>query len=128
MIIIPPAAGGAFRSYRSESFTVIGVPPGGCATYAPPATAQLGGLAGAPLLAAAALVGFWAAAAARFHQHFQLTTFKDQHRWWMVLLWPLLLLLSSEFRQQFLAALRGRQAGAGGAEGTDGGDGFVPSS
>jgi hypothetical protein len=120
--LLLPAAGGSFRAYHSESFTVIGVPPSGCSTYAQPAAAQFGGLAGAPLLAVAALVGFWAAAVARFHQCFHLTIYKEQHRWWLLLLWPLLLLFSSEFRQQFLAAVRGRQAGP------DGGDGFVPSS
>lgn len=54
--------------------------------------------------------GFWAAATAAFHRRYHLTTYREGSRWQMLLLWPLLLLTSAEFRRQFWAALRGRRA------------------
>lgn len=49
---------------------------------------------------AAALVGFSMAAAAHIHHTFHLTIYTEQHCWWPLLLWPLLLLFSSKSRQQ----------------------------
>lgn len=60
------------------------------------------------------LAGFWAAATAAFNRQFSLTTYREESRWRLLLLWPLLLLTSAEFREQFWAAVRGRRPGAGG--------------
>ncbi|KAL4443600.1 hypothetical protein ABPG75_011337 [Micractinium tetrahymenae] len=110
---------GSYHEWRSESFTVIGVQPPGCAGASslqlsqPPAAAHLGG----PwLLLAAALAGFWAAATAAFHHRFHLTIYKEGSRWQLLLLWPLLLIISPEFRQQFLVAVRGQRSKQGPAE------------
>ena len=102
-------AGGTY--HRSESFTVIGVqPPHSCGMYAaPPAATHLAPSLG--LLLAAALAGFWAAATAAFNRRFDLTIYREESRWRLLLLWPLLLLTSAEFRRQFWAAARGRRAG-----------------
>lgn len=59
--------------------------------------------------------GFWAAATAAFNRRYGLTTYREESRWRLLLLWPLLLLTSPEFREQFWAAVRhGRRAGSGG--------------
>ncbi len=53
-------ADGSFQMYRSESFTMIGVPPGRCSMdmYAPPpASTHLSPLAGLGILVAATLAG-----------------------------------------------------------------------
>lgn len=55
--------------------------------------------------------GFWAAATAAFNRGYQATVFKEESRWRLLLLWPLLLLTNAEFRQQFWAAVRGRRSG-----------------
>lgn len=60
--------------------------------------------------APAAAAGFWAAATAAFHRRFHMTTYKEGARWQLLLLWPLLLVISPEFRQQFLAVVRGLRA------------------
>lgn len=105
--------GGAYHEWRSESFTVIGVPPPGCqGMHVPPAPSalHLGPLHGAGLLVAAAVAGFWAALTTTFHRRFYLTTYKESSRWLLLLAWPFLLPTSAQFRQQFVAALRGQRA------------------
>ncbi|KAL4447294.1 hypothetical protein ABPG77_007327 [Micractinium sp. CCAP 211/92] len=115
---------GSYHKWRSESFTVIGVQPPGCAVtglqLSPPAA---GAHLGAPwLLLAGALAGFWAAATAAFNRRFHLTIYKEGSRWRLLLLWPVLLIVSPEFRQQFMAAVRGirSQGGQGAAAQSDG--------
>lgn len=59
--------------------------------------------------------GFWAAATAAFNRRYGLTTYREESRWRLLLLWPLLLLTSPEFREQFWAAVRhGRRSAGGG--------------
>lgn len=169
------AAGGSYQEWRSESFTIIGVQPPGCAGVGqhlspPAAAAHLGGpwlllaaaVAGAhplcPCWPKAALTrtnslmplrfrhgsactghtclpcawscstaaaGFWAAATAAFHRRFHLTIYKEGSRWRLLLLWPLLLVINPEFRQQFLAAVRGRRLAGGQQEGPPNGGGAL---
>lgn len=120
-------SGGSYQEWRSESFTVIGVQPPGCAGVgqhlSPPAAAAH--LGGPWLLLAAAVAGFWAAATAAFHRRFHLTIYKEGSRWRLLLLWPLLLVISPEFRQQFLAAVRGRRLAGGQQEGPPNGGGAL---
>lgn len=109
--------GPGYQEYRSESYSVIGVPPPGrCGMmHAPPPSAlHMDPLSSLGLLLAAALAGFWVAATAAFNRRFSLTTYREESRWRLLLLWPLLLLTSAEFREQFWAAVRGRRPGAGG--------------
>jgi hypothetical protein len=61
--------------------------------------------------------GGWAAATAAFGRAYHLTTYGERKRWLLLLLWPLLLLFSRDFRQQFWAAVRGRRPGRAGADG-----------
>lgn len=61
--------------------------------------------------------GFWAAATAAFNRSYGLTTFREQSRWKLLLLWPFLLLTSAEFRQQWWAAVRGQRVGPAAAKG-----------
>lgn len=70
--------------------------------------------AASSLLSSPPLAGFWVAATAAFNRRFSLTTYREESRWRLLLLWPLLLLTSAEFREQFWAAVRGRRAGGGG--------------
>lgn len=69
-----------------------------------------------------AAAGFWAAATAAFNRRFHLTIYKEGSRWRLLLLWPVLLIVSPEFRQQFMAAVRGirSQGGQGAAAQSDG--------
>lgn len=120
--------GGSYHAFRSESFTVIGVPHGcsGVGAYAaPPSALHLGPWTGVGLLLAAGLAGFWAAATAAFAKRFHLTIYKERSRWWLLLAWPLLLLVSAEFRTEWQQAMRGGAA-AGEKDGPSG-DRFVPS-
>lgn len=57
-------------------------------------------LASHPLFTAAAVA---MSAARNFHQ----TTYKDSSKWWMVLLWPVLAILSPSYREQLDTVLRG---------------------
>lgn len=72
-----------------------------------------------------AAAGFWAAATAAFYRRFHLTIYKEGSRWRLLLLWPLLLVISPEFRQQFLAAVRGRRLAGGQQEGPPNGGGAL---
>ncbi len=65
------------------------------------------------LFIAALLAGAYAALAARFAKNFELTTYQARSKWPLVLLFPLLLVASPQFREQFLAAVRGLRAGGG---------------
>ena len=112
----PCPAGGSYREYRSESFMVIGQPAHHCgAELAPPGLGLGGPLASLGLLLAAALAGFWASATAALHRNYGLTSYAESARWRLLAAWPLLLLTSPEFREQFWAAVRGPRGG-GGAE------------
>ena len=64
--------------------------------------------------------GAWAAATAAFNRGFALTPYKEQSRWGLLLLWPLYLLASPEFRAHWLAAVRGRRPPASGGAGAAG--------
>ena len=75
-----------------------------CRHFSSPAAARLTVRCSLP-------AGFWAAATAAFNRGYQMTTFKEDSRWRLLLLWPLLLLTNRDFRVQFWAAVRGR-AGA----------------
>lgn len=55
-------------------------------------------------------VGAYAAVAAAFLRNFSLTTYADRARWYLVPLWPILLLFSPSFRTQFIAAVKGMRA------------------
>lgn len=56
-------------------------------------------------------------ATAAFNRGFALTPYKEQSRWLMLLLWPVYVLVSPEFRQQWVAAVRGRRPPASGEDG-----------
>lgn len=61
------------------------------------------------LLAAVVLAGAYAAITTAFNRNYELTTYKQQGKWQLVLLWPVLALFSRGFRQQFSSALRGEK-------------------
>jgi hypothetical protein len=61
------------------------------------------------LLAAAVLTGMYAALSAVFARNYDLTTYQQQKRWQLLLLWPVLVVVSKQFRQQWLSALRGEK-------------------
>ncbi|PRW56838.1 Peptidyl-prolyl cis-trans isomerase FKBP20- chloroplastic [Chlorella sorokiniana] len=100
--------GPGYQEYRSESFAVVGAPPAHCGMmHAPPSSAlHMDPLSSLSLLLAAALAGFWAAMTTAFNRRFSLTTYREESRWRLLLLWPFLLVTSAEFREQFWAARR----------------------
>jgi hypothetical protein len=61
------------------------------------------------LFAALMLAGAYAAVTAAFNRNFELTTYKQQGKWQLLLMWPLLVLFSNNFRQQFVSALKGEK-------------------
>jgi hypothetical protein len=106
--------GPGYQEYRSESFAVVGAPPAHCGMmHAPPSSAlHMDPLSSLSLLLAAALAGFWAAMTTAFNRRFSLTTYREESRWRLLLLWPFLLVTSAEFREQFWAAVRGQRPGS----------------
>ncbi|GFR41880.1 hypothetical protein Agub_g2663 [Astrephomene gubernaculifera] len=63
-----------------------------------------------PLLVSAMVtVGGYAALTTAFNRNYQLTTYAESKRWLLLLLWPLLVLFSPKFREQFVAAVQGRR-------------------
>lgn len=63
-----------------------------------------------PLLFAAVLAaGAYAAVTAAFNRNYDLTTYKQQGKWQLLLLWPVLVMFSNNFRQQFTSALKGEK-------------------
>eukprot|EP00882_Tetradesmus_deserticola_P006985 GHRQ01007357.1.p1 GENE.GHRQ01007357.1~~GHRQ01007357.1.p1 ORF type:complete len:250 (+),score=99.69 GHRQ01007357.1:379-1128(+) len=61
------------------------------------------------LFAALVLAGAYAAVTAAFNRNFELTTYKAQGKWQLLLMWPVLAPLSRNFRQQFVSALKGEK-------------------
>ena len=98
------------------------VPPGATSALAGGAAAHLAApLAHLGLLLAAVVTGFWAAGSLALHRRYALTPYKEGTRWWLVLAWPLLMLVSPKFRQDVMAAVgRRRQRPAAGAAGATG--------
>ncbi|GAB4813580.1 hypothetical protein N2152v2_000626 [Parachlorella kessleri] len=107
------SGGGFTRGYYSERVTVM-VPHS--APLAPPPPAHFDLVSSIGLMAAAFVAGSWAVATAAFSSGYHLTPYREGKRWLMLLLWPLLLVTSAEFRGQFWAAVRGRRLGTGARE------------
>jgi hypothetical protein len=61
------------------------------------------------LFAALVLAGAYAAVTAAFNRNYELTTYKQQGKWQLLLMWPVLALFSKNFRQQFVSALKGEK-------------------
>lgn len=61
------------------------------------------------LLIAVISAGAYAAVTAAFNRNYELTTYKQQGKWQLLLLWPFLLPFSKNFRQQFVSALKGEK-------------------
>jgi hypothetical protein len=61
------------------------------------------------LFAALILSGAYAAVTAAFNRNYELTTYKQQGKWQLLLMWPVLVLFSKNFRQQFVSALKGEK-------------------
>lgn len=63
-----------------------------------------------PLLFVTVLAaGAYAAVTAAFNRNYGLTTYKQQGKWQLLLLWPVLVMFSKNFRQQFTNALKGEK-------------------
>lgn len=61
------------------------------------------------LLLAVVMAGAYAAVTAAFNRNYGLTTYKQQGKWQLLLLWPFLIPFSNSFRQQFVSALKGEK-------------------
>lgn len=61
------------------------------------------------LLFAVMTAGAYAAVTAAFNRNYDLTTYKQQGKWQLLLVWPFLLTLSQKFRHQFVSALKGEK-------------------
>lgn len=59
------------------------------------------------LFIAMLLAGAYTAVAMSAARNFHQTTYKDSSKWWMVLLWPVLAILSPSYREQLDTVLRG---------------------
>lgn len=77
------------------------------AAVLPPAASPLSAAA----IGAAVVVTGLAALGAAFYRNYGLTTFAENRRWLLTLLWPLLFPFSSKFREEFATALRGEPRG-----------------
>lgn len=66
-------------------------------------------MGGGALLALAAAGAAYVAASMSFLRNYHLTVYAARWRWLLAALWPLLLLGSARFREQFLAAVRGQR-------------------
>jgi hypothetical protein len=61
------------------------------------------------LLAALILSGAYAAVTAAFARNFELTTYQQQRKWQLLLMWPVLAIASPQFRRQLVSALKGEK-------------------
>lgn len=71
------------------------------------------GLGSPVLLVVSVLLGAWGTATAEFLKRFHMTPYAENKKWLLALLWPILVLISSEFRGQFLDMLKGSRRSMG---------------
>lgn len=102
---------GSYRYYQSIHISTGSI----SRPYAPPAHNSM---ASPLLLGACIIAGAYAAVTSVFWRNYELTTYSEQGKWKLVLLWPVLASLSSQFRQQFIPALRGTKPSITRAAGT----------
>ncbi|KAG2486068.1 hypothetical protein HYH03_015274 [Edaphochlamys debaryana] len=103
---------GTYRYYERIQITSGGPGRGAYTALPPPAAATLApgpGLGGGALLGIAVAVGGWAALTAAFNRNYHLTVYAESKRWMLLLLWPLLVLFSPKFREQWAAVVRGER-------------------
>lgn len=95
--------GSGSRAYFRESVTVFG-PTHHYSAYSPgsPATLSSPGL-----LMVSALLATWLALTALFNRNYKNTVYGEKSRWLLSAFWPLLLIVSSAFREEWVAAIRG---------------------
>lgn len=97
-------APGSYRYYES-----IQIRSGGTSSMTVLTPAHSTALFSPLLFAALVLAGAYAAVTAAFNRNYELTTYKQQGKWQLLLAWPLLALFSKNFRQQFISALKGEK-------------------
>ncbi|KAK3266704.1 hypothetical protein CYMTET_24693 [Cymbomonas tetramitiformis] len=96
--------GGYERRYYSESVTIYGAPAPYTTYQAPPAEGLTGALLAASLVGA--VIAAYAAGAVRFLRGYDNTRFKRAKKWQLALLWPVLILFSRSFREEFWFSVR----------------------
>jgi hypothetical protein len=113
------------RVYYSESVTTFGPPNAALQGGLPALAAQPTSLLSLfPWLAAAVLFGTWASMTRVFAKQYHLTVYSEKRKYVLLLLWPLLALISPEFRKEWRSAMKGqrRRRGGRGAEESSGVD------
>lgn len=102
----------------------IQIRSGSSITTLTPAHTTMPGLFSPLLFVALVFAGAYAAVTAAFARNYDLTTYGQQSKWKLLLLWPVLALLNKPFWRQFSSALRGEKVRVqqssvdGGAEGS----------
>ncbi|KAF6260362.1 hypothetical protein COO60DRAFT_900351 [Scenedesmus sp. NREL 46B-D3] len=97
-------APGSYRYYES-----IQIRSGSTHSMTALTPAHSTSLASPLLFAALVLAGAYAAITAAFNRNYELTTFKEQGKLQLLLMWPVLAPFSKSFRQQFVSALKGEK-------------------
>jgi len=100
----------SYSSYSSSSFeytsvTIVSGPP---PTYQYPVQAASNGVGAAPLLAFGVAIAY-AATAFRLAQNFAMSKYKASKRPMIVFLWPLFLIFSKSYREEFRKMMQGEK-------------------
>lgn len=92
------------RVYFSESITVYNG-QGALYQQSPYYLSHHPGLSFPGLLLLSALLGAWLSVTVAFNKRYHMTVYAENRRWMILILWPLLLLFSPKFREEFFTVL-----------------------